>query len=565
MFTDTASLSEAPPSEIFICAIRPNAEGQLFQLKTTSTKGAYLTDIARANLVFDYNYLKDLEKDNIIRNKIAVIAELKAKGKKQRQPVLEKATMPRGRPKSFTTKIAEWYQVTSDAVRRITAKASARASTAQAPRSGRPRIVTPRKEAALLDTFNQEQGPPMRRLTALTEEALKDRGIDYETSYGSSEKRRSMSKTTVTNVVKKKFDLHDLKIKPINDARNQARRVGYLQGRVDDGYKSYDVDEMYLRSTFRPRYATLKGKAVPPGVETFREDAAHGHPPQLLLACLVGPPKILNEETCAVEGARFDPHRNGKVMLMRLRGRQRRKRSRRGEDGNIIPKENDPIFTNITINGDVYAKMWTGEGGFQEALADYMAPPLPGVTRESARVFVVDEDEIETDYSRYQVGPRRQPDEYVMATVQEDNAGGHGMSSKNKAGLTSSAPHNYIHDYLARRNVHLIQQPPNTPDVNMCDLGVWNMLKSMVGQNQSKIPMYNGKNSSQVEAVLWELVKQAWNEIEPRKLYSIAMQKQENIRLIVESGGATIGRDVHTGIRKKHGLGTPKRPRTAEE
>ena len=213
VFTDTASLSEAPPSEIFICAIRPNAEGQLFQLKTTSTKGAYLTDIARANLVFDYNYLKDLEKDNIIRNKIAVIAELKAKGKKQRQPVLEKATMPRGRPKSFTTKIAEWYQVTSDAVRRITAKASARASTAQAPRSGRPRIVTPRKEAALLDTFNQEQGPPMRRLTALTEEALKDRGIDYETSYGSSEKRRSMSKTTVTNVVKKKFDLHDLKIK----------------------------------------------------------------------------------------------------------------------------------------------------------------------------------------------------------------------------------------------------------------------------------------------------------------------------------------------------------------
>jgi hypothetical protein len=63
-----------------------------------------------------------------------------------------------------------------------------------------------------------------------------------------------------------------------------------------------------------------------------------------------------------------------------------------------------------------------------------------------------------------------------------------------------------------------------------------------------------------VEAKIWELCKESWNEMEPRILWNIAQAKENIVKIIVETNGETLSREPHSGVRLRFGTGKALRP-----
>ncbi len=64
----------------------------------------------------------------------------------------------------------------------------------------------------------------------------------------------------------------------------------------------------------------------------------------------------------------------------------------------------------------------------------------------------------------------------------------------------------------------------------------------------------------EVEAKIWELCKESWNEMEPRILWNIAQAKENIVKIIVETNGETLSREPHSGVRLRFGTGKALRP-----
>ena len=107
--------------------------------------------------------------------------------------------------------------------------------------------------------------------------------------------------------------------------------------------------------------------------------------------------------------------------------------------------------------------------------------------RESVFDFSQHVDTQEFDPTMF---PRSRKRGDIIATVQEDGAGGHSLKGAEHAKLV-----NWLHG----QRIELINQAPHSPEMNMCDLGVWNMLKARVNKRRSEVPSYNGKNGVVIE------------------------------------------------------------------
>ena len=134
----------------------------------------------------------------------------------------------------------------------------------------------------------------------------------------------------------------------------------------------------------------------------------------------------------------------------------------------------------------------------------------------------------------------------IIATIQEDGAGGHSVKGEE---------HKKLVKWLEGPRIELINQSPHSPEMNMCDLGFWHMMKSRVNARQSSVANYNGKNGRFIEDKLWEIMVEEWEKVPAEKLWNIAKQKEAVFKAVQAAGGGQLSTDPHTGIRVMYGTG----------
>lgn len=470
-----------------------------------------------------------------------------------------------GQLRGVASIVAQHYGVSKAAISKLLQVADSRPSTAALPRPGRPTIITPSKVEIIVDQYNKTGGRVgVRQLTTGVQDMP-----GYETKY-KGDKRNGPSKASVWRTItnKGKVKISTIRDRPPITPETKRARLAYCQSRIHAASDSCDLDEARVRQgTGKARRAEIVG--VTEKTETVvRVDAAHGHPPNLLLMAMVKAPgyETRTNPVTNAEEIKFDPCKNGKVALFWLRGTRPRKKARRDKiTGALIDKANDPIMEDITVSGRSYSNIMLMEGGGLAMLDEYLNNENP--VRESAKVLVVERDILigaegspaaEAASGASRRGLRHSGRAAGKTRLQEDGAGGHGFAGWGRTN-NESVEHARLREACARRNVLLEKQPPNSPETNMCDLGVWNMLKAAVQRRGAEIPDYIGTNTDAVEAALWEIVKEEWDAMEPRKLFNIAMVKEAVFELIVEMEGGELGKDPHVGVRRLFGTGSPKR------
>jgi hypothetical protein len=531
----------------FISALREDYNGAPFQLKHSNTPNSKLTDDAREQMVADY-YALDNAKTKTEMQKLkrenVILKAGKVPGKKSRF----KASP--GRPKGVISMLAKHYEVTKSAVEKIV-NAAQRGSSRSLPRPGRKKLLTPSKVKMIKEAFNEEEGPRSRRLEKLVSKKFDEGSVAYDTKYGDYEPRKAPTRRSIDRIINEELVIRTLRTRPSLTEANKLKRVQLLEPRLETVSNSFDTDEAYVEHNERERrIAFHPGEDVPD--DTYHSDAAHGHQPKIFLSMVVTIPEMVDN----VDGEPvFSETLNGKVSLLRVRGVKGRVKRRRDANGNFIALEDDePVYENVNMDGHVYASAMTEDDGHLDAIVDYTNEKP---NRESARVFLVQTKTAPPDYAA-QVPKHRLSTRNAVLEVQEDNAGGHGFD--NRHGGKPTPAHDWLADRAAGRGIRLIQQPPCSPETNLCDLAAWHILKSKVAERQHLIPNYTGNNTNEVEAALWEAVKAGWKDMSPRALFNAAHQKRRICELIVKSGGETVASEPHTGIRLDFGTGSPKRP-----
>jgi len=505
-------------------------------------------------MVFDCDYFEKAAKDEVLAELKAKVARLESGKTAVRAKTRAVAPKTRGRPKlSYVPRIAKHYGVSPTAVYQILKRCNQANSVDAAPRTGRPSQITPVVVEHVRQAINKENGPSGRRLTKLVQESFEKENVVWKGKYGDYEETGAPSRRTIDMIKHEKLQIHTLRTRPALDTPKRKRRLEWAQARVDLGMPpTMDTDEAYVSIAMKSSVLALyPGEGVPK--DAFLEDTCHFPIKQLYLMVLTQP-EIINPDREPGEAPVFHAVRNGKVALVRLRYASERVKRRRGENGTLIPVEEDePVYKNATVSGDSYAWYMTQQGGVLDMIHEYIEGKED---RISCKILCFDPKKAKTkdEYAKL-VGPDRVPVVNQIAVLQEDNAGGHGMHRS-----AASAIHDWLQDESARRGVELVQQPACSPETNLNDLAGWSILKSGVGARQHEIPPYrSAKDASAIEKKLWEITQDVWRDIEPRKVFNACKQKEAVTRALVELEGGTIANEMHTGIRKLHLTGSPQK------
>lgn len=231
-------------------------------------------------------------------------------------------------------------------------------------------------------------------------------------------------------------------------------------------------------------------------------------------------PTLLNPGTAGEQGtgerARFDEKQNGKVAIYRIvdeHERQRDYRVKNSEGRTIEIKEKGEIFIRpATLNATKYEILLTREGGILERVRDYFGPD-------------------------------------VVVSLQEDGAPPHGRVTRNTNGRMGT--HERLVAETKTRNMNLVRQPPNSPELNACDLGVWHALKKKV--SAKNLPDTSWKHTHAAQERLWKAIEEAWGELEPKSIFNVFEVRTEVAKILKENHGGVLNQEPHAGVRQKWG------------
>jgi hypothetical protein len=528
--------------------LRDGYRGPAVPHKHSGSKSSKLTDGARYQATLDMSFLLDLERlqeSRALEDKVAAlqskVATLQA-GKATRKRIPKFGEQAAGRSLGFVSSVAEHYQIDATSMRRLWKRRDT--GTSAKERLGRPPKFTPTKQKRLVDEFNKVGGGSIRRLSTQMADTE-----DWDTNYRDFT-RTGPTKETIRRALENGVvQVKAVRKRPMLSPENEGKRFTICKERIEKGTVSstFDIDEAMVRQSMAGgAIALIPGDEVDENL-LAEQDAAHGHPPQVLLTAIITKPVVLNAAEFE-NGAPpvFHPLWDGKAALIRHRSwRPRKKRRRDPETNEFIPlDEDEPMYENMTINAERYSELYCVQGGYADMISEYVA----GVeNRVRAKVIAIRQDFQSFDASMHR---RKKLRGDVVATVQEDSAGGHGVKGRAHASLVGE---------LDRRRINIVQQPPYSPETNMCDLGFWSMLKSRISERRKALPRYTGSNGSEIEAKIWEIAKEVWDNIEPRKLFNIAMQKERIFDAIVAKKGGMLEKEPHTGVRVMFGTGSPRR------
>ena len=133
---------------------------------------------------------------------------------------------------------------------------------------------------------------------------------------------------------------------------------------------------------------------------------------------------------------------------------------------------------------------------------------------------------------------------------QQDGAPGHGYNSRNGGAETDSMK--TLCAVFASRGIQVVKQARNSPEVNACDIGLWNIIKSAVSKAETMSdPDDTYKNVTLIRDLTWKRIQKAWNEeVTAEKLWIIFKKRELHLKKIEELEGDSMGKEPHAGLRK---------------
>ena len=404
----------------------------------------------------------------------------------------------------------------------------------------------------------------MRFLEALVEE---NPMAGYRAWYRNQE-YRSPSRQSIWRLFKSELlVLKTARYRPFLTEANQLERFDWCEDRVIDNFGAMDmndgdarewfaraletvvdVDEMYLV------YSIGNGKLYffPEDLETLgaKEKIIVQHewkqnPPKILIFGAVTAPQLLNPRTSHLEGAKFDVLKRGIIQIRRIRSVSKYQR----KTANHL--KGDLKFADCTVSGPVYEYVMTGQNGLAGFLDKYYGMNDDGI-RTSAWGVPIELTENPTleASSKFISTTSSKPTELIR--IQQDRAGGHGFNN-----LQAGKPTEYqlrMVRTMRERGYLVYNQPRNSPELNMLDLGFWNSVKRAVRKQSYVIRDSDPNSESMIQSKLWEIVKSVVADYDAERLFAIAVQKQVMMQQCIETKGGVVRYEMHSGIRSFWGL-----------
>ena len=237
---------------------------------------------------------------------------------------------------------------------------------------------------------------------------------------------------------------------------------------------------------------------------------------------------------------------------MRLVGGKRLKRASKGLKKGEIKKED------ITLGGAGYLYMHHVKDGVLDAIDLY----LKGKKYNNVIEILIPMDNEELDelnddaLEECDVDEAQQP--AVRAYIQIDNAPGHGTKRGKKGGPRADTENLVGAKKLARaRGIQIVHQPANSPDTQICDRNLWTSLKAKFNENLYRLPDWKDVSEQEMEDAMWELVKEAWQNLEPRAPFNGFRAWEEDLQVLIDTEGKSLRNTSHHGIREKWGTYEP--------
>lgn len=394
-------------------------------------------------------------------------------------------------------------------------------------RSGRPRQVQPKMERRIVDIRNSKNGQSVRAVSAtLAGESVSNqtRASSFSTTYRG--KIRLSPSTSSCQSVLAKGKRYSIKRRPQLTKENKKVRYDFAveQMSLSDEERNDHVvaiDEAWI-STAKSGTGTIIQHPSGSRIEAklVNEVKSKRHATKIMVIACVARPRMLNRDSAGSQGdgekAEFCKFQNGKVAIVRCVAQEAYKRDVtkmiNGEKV-VLHKKGDPKVVSVTIDSRRYKDFLDREGGVFEKIRDYFG-------------------------------------EGIVVKFQEDGAPGHGYN--NKKNRSPTAVHDELDKVAQDMDIKMFKQPHNSPELNPLDLGIWHSIQSKV--KHMTIPQ--GKfDDSYVESLIWDCVKQAWDDLEPRTIWNCWMVKDEVLKLLVKNKGGPIGREPHSKIRSFWGTG----------
>lgn len=553
-----------------ILPLRDNYTGPEFPMKTFDGPKAQLHDTARLQMVFDYQWLYEQDQhdqlEQVEQRRKRIKCALKLSQSKFLKSVKEFTSSPpkHVKLKELQQRVADHYEVNIRTLQRILKRHAELPSVAKLKSPGRKPIQTAAVRKVVRQTLNKTKGAPLRKLA----KKLAGR-VDWQSTYKGNI-RSSPSPWTLGHMKKKHFKPHMVRKRPFLSAKAIQERQDFAPAALAWTLPFECRDEAYIEvkssadSCYYLSIAPDEQEEVNENDVVVKDNGGDKHNPKVfLMGSVTMPGYTLNAEG-KVES--FDPVKNGKILLARVRGFHKRKRGeyKPGTKEYVEGKKpGDPIFTNTTINSQRYFQLHFMPGGLVDSINLYNNPALRPEGYKTAKVLALDEnapDKLSAAETAELKQPFNEVDYPGTFICQEDGAPGHGYNN-----LQGGKANNF-HDMLARRllkekRIKLVKQSRHSPEFNALDLGVWSIIKAEVDARCDEIPAFTGQggNSDEVEAKIWEIVKVVWeNKVTPRLLFNIFKQREAMLHESIRLNGESIVKEPHTGIRMKYGTGSPK-------
>ena len=570
---------EDDPKLVEIMPFRDSYDGPPFQLFMTGKNASKFTKEARYHIVLDKGWIEKQALLKEVVGKEKTISRLKYEneelkqlldGKKKKDLVgkKKKAQSPkvphsglrsadnpqknlrRGQTLGPARILAEHYGVTKRAIQLILNAADKQTSVSPKQRSGRPSQLTPSKRQAITEIHNQGKGRfPLtkisKKLEGQTTWLTKKLGV----------KRKSPSASTLSRTINDgSWAKHMVRKRPHLDETAISERKKFAPEALarDDEITSCH-DEAYVEIGVKNGSILVDLKAQIGGTDEKEEDqdvpvkfdSGGKHEPKVFLFGATTKPRTFEKD-----GKLFiDPKFDGRIFLARIRGIKKRLRSTK-VDGVVVEgkKAGDPIFENVTIDGFRYKEICEKPNGLFDSIEAYYFPDRRKEV-STARVFCIDLDAEKIAKGLPPVRNAGPVPEEMFCISQEDGAPGHGYN--NRHGGKETEIHEALVHNASLRGIRMLKQSRHSPEFNFMDLGVWYCLKKAVERRSDEIPDYTGKNAGEIEAEIWKVIKEEWNELDPVKLYNIAEQRRVLLQLCIQLEGKSIKKEPHTGIRKR--------------
>jgi hypothetical protein len=470
--------------------------------------------------------LHDIPKAEIVDSaRVNIILDIEFENKRLVAEAAKVAKDPAKAQKHFWERalenVAKYYKVSVTTLKDMRKALKDSGSPRKKQRSGRPPVYKKSAVPFIIKTMKQGNGRTAEQAVKLMEE---DFPLQTTTVY-KGHVRHSPSTGTVAHVM--------LESKKVNVARRPFLSFECMQVRftfskmivsrymTNPHRAEAHLDESYITLAFGGT-GTVYDHPLCPLLEAEKVHLlkSRTHATQIMVLIVIARPKLLNPDSAGArtqgEAARFDKLQNGKVAIFRIVDEIERQRSRhiKDEKGRTIEfkKKGEILFKPANLNAEKYMTLMTRKDGILDKVRKYFGDD-------------------------------------VVLTLQEDGAPPHGKITRNTAELGGT--HETLKCEAKKLSIDLVGQPPNSPELNACDLGVWRALKSLV--KAKNLPDVSWKHVHEAQDHLWMAILEAWGKLEAKAIFNVFEVRTEVARQLVANEGGILVKEPHSGVRKKWG------------